>query len=105
MLTFANLIPVDDLIAKYGEGQTFVRQCSTCEYEQDIRSKGVYLSAGGAVAVFFTEDEFSCPNCDANQSSNEATYSGKPIITNLLIADLTITCWQTDRQIAPSKVL
>ena len=66
---------------------------------------GVHLSAGGAVAVFSTEDEFSCPSCDANHSSNEATYSGKPIITNLLIPGLTITCRQTDRQIEPSKVL
>ena len=50
--------------------------------------KGVHLSAGGAVAVFSTEDEFSCPNCDANQNSNEATYSGKPISINLLIPGL-----------------
>ena len=61
------------------------------------------MSAGGAVAVFSTEDEFSCPNSDANQSSNEATYSDEPIIVNLLIPGLAITCRQTDRQIEPSK--
>ncbi len=66
---FCNLIPVDDLIAKHGEGQTFVRQ-SILEYKQDIRLEG------GIVAVLSTEDDFFVPNCDSNQSSSEASHSG-----------------------------
>ena len=92
---FTNLILVDDLTGKYGEGEIFVCKCHTCEYEQEIRSEGVHLSDGGAVAVFSTEDDFSFPNSYRNQSSNEATYPGEPVLLNLLKFVFPITGRQT----------
>jgi hypothetical protein len=47
---------------KYGQGEISVRKCDTCDYEQEIRSDGVHVSAAGAVSVFCDEDEFFCPN-------------------------------------------
>jgi hypothetical protein len=62
---------VNDIVEKYGQGEISVRKCDTCDYEQEIRSDGVRVSAAGAVSVFCDEDEFFCPNCNSNKSSHE----------------------------------
>ena len=51
------------MVEKYGQGEISVRKCDTCDYEQEIRSDGVHVSAAGAVSVFCDEDEFFCSNC------------------------------------------
>jgi hypothetical protein len=45
----STLILVDDLLEKYGGGETFVRKCDTCNYEEDMRSEGVHISLMGDV--------------------------------------------------------
>lgn len=54
---------VDNMVGKYGAGETSLFKCPTCDYEQEIRSSGVHISEGGSVSVFSEEDEFCCPNC------------------------------------------
>ena len=73
------MISVDDLIEKYGGGESFVRKCDNCDYEQEIRSDGVHVSDGGSIQVLSAEDEFICPKCDAYQSIPEVDDSGEKI--------------------------
>jgi hypothetical protein len=55
---------VDNLVEKYGVGNTSTRKCKSCSYEQVICSSGVHVSDNGAVKVYADEDTFHCPTCD-----------------------------------------
>ena len=83
-LSLSTLTLVDDLIEKYGGGETFTRKCDTCDYEQEVRSEGVHVSNGGSIQVFSDEDEFSCPNCNTNRRIQEIADSGEklPVVKN-----------------------
>ena len=46
-------------------------KCKTCNYEQDIYSSGLHTSENGAVMVYDTNEEFSCPNCSIDGDIDE----------------------------------
>ncbi len=59
------------MVEKYGEGDTSIHKCRTCDHEQEIRSAGVHVSEGGSISD--NEDEFYCPNCDSIESEQQAS--------------------------------
>ena len=69
---------VDEMREKYGNGESYIRKCETCDFEMEMRSSGVNVSEGGSVSVYADEDEFCCPNCpeksdEVIQVANEVT--------------------------------
>ena len=63
---------VSALSEKYGKGEKSTLKCQSCSYEQEIYSSGVHATEGGSLMVYDTADEFSCPNCYANDTLMEA---------------------------------
>jgi hypothetical protein len=59
----------EELTQKYGKGETHVRKCDSCDYEQLIHSGGVHASASGVLKVYAYKDEFSCPNFEKESRS------------------------------------
>jgi hypothetical protein len=41
------------MVDKYGQGETTVHKCRSCDYEQEIRSSGVPVSEGGSTKQMF----------------------------------------------------
>jgi hypothetical protein len=69
---------VDIMVDKYGQGETSVYKCRSCDYEQEIRSSGIHVSEGGSVMFFSSEDEFHCPKCDSSENDQlPSKCSGK----------------------------
>lgn len=69
---FGFVLDCDELIEKYGQGETDIVRCDNCHYEQLIHSAGVHITEGGSVKVYADKDTFCCPNCDDNGSSEGA---------------------------------
>ena len=49
------------MVEKYGEGDTSIHKCRTCDHEQEIRSAGVHVSEGGSISVFKKKMSFIVP--------------------------------------------
>ena len=84
-------ISASNLMEKYGKGKKSTMKCRTCNYERDIYSSGVHTSEGGAVMVYATSEEFSCPNCsldgDIMEDDEPDSNTGKDIQSFLYNAD------------------
>ena len=52
-----------ELTQKYGQGETYLTKCETCNYEQIIQTAGVHVLTGGVIKVYSDDDEFVRPNC------------------------------------------
>ena len=62
---------MNNLAEKCGKGKKSTMKCKTCRYEKDIYSSGVHTSEGGAIMVYDTNEEFSCPNCGLDGDIHE----------------------------------
>ena len=37
---------VDNLVSNYGQGESHLQKCPTCEYEEELKTSGVHVSEG-----------------------------------------------------------
>ena len=70
----SNVSVVDNLVSNYGQGESHLQKCPTCEYEEELKTSGVHVSEGGAVIVYAADDEFSCPNCSSGKNDQAETF-------------------------------
>ena len=35
---------VDNLVSNYGQGESHLQKCPTCEYEEELKTSGVHVS-------------------------------------------------------------
>ena len=95
---------VDNLVSKYGQGESHLQNCPTCEYEE-LKTSGVYVSEGGAVIVYAADDQFSCPDCSSGKNDQAETFGMStyvdiiimliPLCTRLLQFLSTYPCQRT----------
>ena len=79
---------VDNLVSKYGQGESHLQKCPTCEYEEELKTSGVHVSEGGPVRVYAADDEFSCPNCSSAKNDQAETF-GRSTYVDIIIMHYT----------------
>jgi hypothetical protein len=53
-----------DFVQKYGEGETYERNCPKCDHPVEVMTPGVYLGRSGKVERIYSDvDPFECPRC------------------------------------------
>lgn len=73
-----------ELTQKYGQGESYLRKCATCNYEQIIQTAGVHVLTGGVIKVYTDDDEFACPNCECDVSNTDELLESKSVLLLLI---------------------
>ena len=60
------------MVSKYGQGESHLQKCPTCDYEEELKTSGVHVTEGGGVIVYSADDQFSCPNCSVGENDQPA---------------------------------